>query len=125
MQKLRDTFAAVAIWVGSLGILVSLALGLNWLGGEERLSPPGWDCSQLDEVQHTGKCYPAEGWHFEEHPSLGRIAVRDLTATQAERDADIDTANGWRGLTNDQRSEILAGRATIYDYLEFSSKRSQ
>jgi len=122
MQKIRIAFAAVAIWGACVGVLVAGALGIDWLRGEKKLDPPGWDCSQLDEAEHTGQCFPARGWHFEPHQSLGKIAVRDLTATQADRDTDLDTANAWSDLRNDQRREILAGHSTIYDYFDFRSK---
>jgi hypothetical protein len=122
MEKIRNGFAAVAIWSACAGVLFAGTLGIEWLRGEKKLDPPGWDCSWLDEVEHRGQCFPMKGWHFEPHPSLGRIAVRDLTATQAERDTDIDTANAWHDLTNDQRREILAGHSTIYDYFDFSPR---
>ena len=122
MQKFRNGFAAVAIWGGCVAIAVGFFLGVDWLRGEKKLDPPGWDCSQLDEAEHTGQCFPMKGWHFEPHPALGKIAIRDLTATQADRDTDIDTANAWNDLTNDQRKEILAHRSTIYHYFEFNPK---
>lgn len=122
MQKVRTAFAAVAIWGGCVAVGVSFFLGIDWLRGEKKLDPPGWDCRYLDEVEHTGQCFPAKGWHFEPHPSLGKIAVRDLTATQADRDSDLDTANAWKDLTNDQRRDILAGHSTIYDYFDFHPK---
>jgi hypothetical protein len=52
---------------------------------------------------------------------FGRIAVRDITPTQRDRNLDIDTAAAWRDLTNAQRREILEHRATIYDYFDFST----
>jgi hypothetical protein len=119
-DKIKDGLAAVAIWLACAGVLAGLAYGLVLLGGEEPLDAPGWDCSAADKIERRGHCYPAEGWHFEEHPRYGRIAVRNLTATQEERDRDIDTARAWRKLTNAQRREILAGRATIYDYFDFA-----
>jgi hypothetical protein len=122
IERIRNGIAAVAIWSACAGVLFAAAVGFEWLRGEKKLDPPGWDCSWLDEVEHTGQCFPMKGWHFEPHPTLGKIAARDLTPTQAERDTDIDTANAWNDLTNDERREILAGRATIYDYFDFRSK---
>jgi hypothetical protein len=122
MQKISNGLAAVAIWSACVAVAVGFFLGVEWLRGEKKLDPPGWDCRFLDEVEHTGQSFPAKGWHFEPHPSLGRIAVRDLTATQAERDTDIDTANAWHDLTNDQRRDILAGHSTIYGYFDFSPR---
>jgi hypothetical protein len=123
-QRIKDGFAAVAIWLVCASLLVGLAVGWAWLDGEDTLDAPGWDCSLADKSERTGKCYPANGWHFEDHPRFGKIAVRDLTATQKERDLDIDTAAAWRDLTNEQRREILANRATIYDYFDFHSRNS-
>ena len=88
------------------------------------LDPPGWNCRAVDEFNHTGKCYPEEGWHFEERNGR-RVAVRDITPSQEDRDLDINTANAWKDLTNDQRREILAGRATIYTYFDFEPPPSK
>jgi hypothetical protein len=62
------------------------------------------------------RCVPTEGYHFEEHRG-GRAAVHDI-ATPALRQRDLDTADGWYGLTNKQRQQILDGKPTIYDFVE-------
>jgi hypothetical protein len=48
-----------------------------------------------------------------------KIAVHDITRSEEERQKDLDIANGWYLLNNDERQAILDGHATIYDYVEF------
>jgi hypothetical protein len=54
--------------------LVGVRCGLVWwclyachlVAGEEALLPPGWWCETGLGPGDRGKCYPAEGYHFEE-----------------------------------------------------------
>jgi len=123
-QKIKDRVASVLVWLAVVAPIWGLVLGIDhFLGHDESLDPPGWDCSFLDKAEHTGQCYPAKGWHFEEHPAYGRIAVHDITATEDARQLDIDTAAAWRDLDNKKRQAILDGKATIYDVFEFTPKK--
>ncbi len=67
------------------------------VAGEEALLPPGWFCDNGLGPGDRGKCYPAEGYHFEERGG-GRVAVHDI-ATPALRQGDLDTADAWYLLT--------------------------
>jgi hypothetical protein len=86
------------------------------VAGEEALLPPGWFCDTGLGPGDRGNCYPAEGYHFEERGG-GRIAVHDI-ATPALRQRDLDTADAWHLLTNEQRQQILDHKAIIYDFVE-------
>ena len=44
--------------------------------------PPGWVCwsvtrSTETQRRHSDRCEPADGWHVEEWPGVGRVAVPD------------------------------------------------
>jgi hypothetical protein len=114
----------VAVMFGSLYLVY---IGLHqyvypWALGEQSLPPPGWDCDKVDlpyDYRHA-ECVPLPGWHFEEDdPSIGRIAVQDITPTAGQRQLDIDTAEQWGNLSNEERRKILDGKAAIYDFFEF------
>ena len=121
-----------ALWLISavvlFGFLYLIVIGLHqyvypWLLGEQSLPPPGWDCDKVDLPYdyHHADCVPLLGWHFEEDdPGIGRIAVHDITPMAAQRQLDIDTAEHWENLSNEERQKILDGKATIYDFFEFN-----
>jgi hypothetical protein len=105
------------VWLA--GVL-ALALLLSLCSHEERLPWPGWACAEWDDGEvRTGECLPADGYHFEEVPGIGRVAFHDIAHTYAQRQRDLDVAIGWWGLNNKERQEILDGGASIYDFLHF------
>ena len=123
VKRLYELAVGTFIWCVCAGIIWGLVLGLRWLVGDEPLLPPGWDCSAVEidpqSGNHLGQCVPQKGWHFEEDLAHGgRIAVQDITHTRKDRQRDIDTAELWRDLTNDQRQKILDHKGTVYDFIE-------
>lgn len=116
-ERLRKLLAFA---VGAVGMLTYVAIfGMTTiersaLMGEVPLRPPGWACDETEK-----SCWPLEGYHFEDNEGLGLIAVHDGAPRWQVRKVDIDTASGWRLLNNRERREILDGKATIYDFLEF------
>lgn len=113
---LRENGIGVIIWLGCAALCVCALYAWHQLAGDEALLPPGWFCDNGLGPGDRGKCYPAEGYHFEERGG-GRVAVHDI-ATPALRQRDLDVADAWHLLTNKQRQEILDGKATIYDFVE-------
>ena len=113
---LRENGIGVIMWLGCAAICVCALYAWHQLAGEEALLPPGWFCDTGLGPGDRGKCYPADGYHFEERGG-GRVAVHDV-ATPALRQRDLDIADAWHLLTNKQRREILDSKATIYDFVE-------
>jgi hypothetical protein len=74
-------------YLAKLAVFAALVVGLvtvaNWVDGVMHpLPPPGWVCwtvtrSTSAESQHGRRCEPAEGWHIEEWPGVGQMAVPD------------------------------------------------
>ena len=106
----------VVIWLASVAVCIGALYTCSFVAGEPALLPPGWWCDTGAGPGDRGKCYPAEGYHFEERGG-GRVAVHDI-GTPAMRQLDLDTADGWRLLTNKQRQQILDRKATIYEFVE-------
>ena len=113
---LYENGVGVLIWLACAVLCVGALYARHLVAGEEALLPPGWFCDNGLGPGDRGKCYPAEGYHFEERGG-GRVAVHDI-ATPALRQKDLDIANAWRLLNNKQRQEILDGKATIYEFVE-------
>jgi hypothetical protein len=84
---------------------------------DEPLRPPGWICDAPGPQWRTAGCEPAPGYHFEKH-GFGWAAVHDITRTPLARQLDLDIADGWELLTNDERQLILDRKARIYDFVE-------
>jgi hypothetical protein len=113
---LYENGVGVLIWLACTALCVGALYACHLMAGEEALIPPGWFCDTGLGPGDKGKCYPAEGYHFEERGG-GRVAVHDI-ATPALRQRDLDTADAWHLLTNEQRQQILDGKGTIYDFVE-------
>jgi len=113
---LYENGVGVLIWLACAALCVGALYACHLVAGEEALLPPGWFCDTGLGPGDRGKCYPTEGHHFEERGG-GRVAVHDI-ATPALRQRDLDTADAWRILTNEQRQQILDGNATVYDFAE-------
>jgi hypothetical protein len=116
LTTLYENGVGVLIWLACAALLFGALYACHLVAGEEALLPPGWFCDTGLGPGDRGNCYPAEGYHFEERGG-GRIAVHDI-ATPALRQRDLDTADAWHLLTNEQRQQILDHKAIIYDFVE-------
>jgi hypothetical protein len=61
--------------------VVGLITAARWFDGLAR-PPSGWVCWQVARVtaeatQRDHRCEPAEGWHVENWPGVGKVAVPD------------------------------------------------
>jgi hypothetical protein len=120
VAKAANVIAPFAIWAACAIPVFGAIYLINLAIGGPALLPPGWSCDD-DQSPYgaKGECYPMRGWHFEEASGVGRIAVHDITPTEADRQLDIDTARQWINLSNKERQEILDGKTTIYDFHDF------
>lgn len=116
LTTLYENGVGVLIWLACAALCVGALYACHLMAGQQALLPPGWWCDTPLEAWETPQCYPTEGYHFEERGG-GRAAVHDI-ATPSLRQKDLDTADAWYLLTNEQRQKILDGKATIYDFVE-------
>jgi hypothetical protein len=80
MSLMLDTvlkFAAFAACV------VGLITAAKWVDAVRHPLPPaGWVCWQVTRStsvgsRHDATCEPAEGWHLEDWPGVGKVSVPD------------------------------------------------
>jgi hypothetical protein len=82
--KPESTLLAVLV---ELAVIIACVVGfvtiLVWLDAlAHPPPPPGWVCWSVTRetaTQHrrSDRCEPADGWHVEEWPGVGRVAVPD------------------------------------------------
>jgi hypothetical protein len=116
---LPPRIAAILDWMACICLPISVALGINWLFWEDALPLPGWGCSVVvAEPARSSDCAVKRGWHTELDANAGgRVAIRDSSLTEQERQLDIDTARMWKHLSNAERSRIINSEATVYDFI--------
>jgi hypothetical protein len=80
-----STLLAAFDLVLQVGLVVLVVVGVvavvRWVDGLSR-PPAGWVCWQVarvtaEDTQRDRTCEPAAGWHVEEWPGHGRVAVPD------------------------------------------------
>jgi hypothetical protein len=75
-----DHLAKLAVFVATVVGLVTIA---RWVEGAVHPPPrPGWICVTVTRTTSTEskngtRCDPVEGWHIEEWPEIGQVAVPD------------------------------------------------
>jgi hypothetical protein len=62
-------------------LLIGVVAIARWVDGLARPAP-GWVCWQVarvtaEDTRRDRRCEPAEGWHVEDWPGAGRVAVPD------------------------------------------------
>lgn len=106
----------ILIWLACVAVCIGALYTCSLLMPEEPLRPPGWLCDAPGPQWKTAGCIPVKGYHFEVRGKEW-AAVHDV-ATPAIRQRDLDIAGAWHLLTNEQRKQVLDGKATIYEFVE-------
>jgi hypothetical protein len=76
MDHLTWKFAFVAAVFFAVGFITATRLR----DPTAQPSPPGWVCWDVTQTtaagsRHNNRCDPAPGWHIEEWPDVGQVAV--------------------------------------------------